>query len=152
MLAILRPEPAGTQDVNTLSAMGIPAMSLPMLEIAPCLPADITTQIAQADHLVFTSPAAIAAIMARDGLESVVAGKACFCVGTATAQAAKQAGLIPFDTSAGNAGALAKKSSLKCAAITHRQMRPACYGYLQKRWRAIWWLCWQRTISGWSGR
>ena len=97
MLAILRPEPAGTQDVNTL-AMGILAMSLPMLEIAPCLPADITTQIAQADHLVFTSPAAIAAIMARDELESVIAGKACFCVGTATAQAAKQAGLIPVDT------------------------------------------------------
>lgn len=108
MLAILRPEPAGTQDVNTLSAMGIPAMSLPMLEIAPCLPADIATQIVQADHLVFTSPAAIAAIMARDGLESVVAGKACFCVGTATAQAAKQAGLTPVDSSAGNAGALAE--------------------------------------------
>jgi len=123
MLALLRPEPAGTEDANALSAAGIQAMSLPMLEIRPALPDDIATQIAQASHLVFTSQAAIAAITARDdarndtstknrdGSDSLFAGKACFCAGAATARAARQAGLMPLETSAGNAGELAEEIS-----------------------------------------
>ena len=100
------------------------------------MPADITTQIAQADHLVFTSPAAIAAIMARDELESVIAGKACFCVGTATAQAAKQAGLTPFDTSAGNAGALAEEIIAEMRS-NNAQTDAPCLCYLGGN------ICWQ---------
>ena len=113
MLAILRPSPQCEQDRDWLTARGIDACAMPMLQINPVLSTGnpvLAEAMRHADILIFTSQHAVRLITALVSA-SELTGRKALCVGQTTAHSARRAGMIaltPLQDMPQNASALAQ--------------------------------------------
>ncbi|MEO0762142.1 MAG: uroporphyrinogen-III synthase [Pseudomonadota bacterium] len=98
VVLVVRPEPGAAASVAALEARGLPALACPPSVIRPSDPAPAVPGGTEA--LVFTSAAAVRAMAAAPRL-------AAYCVGGATAEAARAAGFRPVVEGGGTAAALA---------------------------------------------
>ncbi|WP_237152881.1 uroporphyrinogen-III synthase [Oryzibacter oryziterrae] len=116
-LLVLRPEPQASALVATLAAHGIDALADPMLDIIP--EPDLVRAIAahpRPDALAFTSANALRALPGG-ALPAAWLAIPAFCVGEATARAARAAGFADVRASAGTAADLAL--SLRASGLGH---------------------------------
>lgn len=103
-VVILRPEPGASATLARAEAAGIPAVAIPLFTIAPV--EWIAPDPAKFDALLLTSANAVR----HGGIQlAALAGLPVYCVGSATAAAAQQAGLSVAETGQGNVADLAER-------------------------------------------
>ncbi len=120
---VTRPEPFTGRSAEKLRAAGHQPVAMPISEIVD---SGIPLPAGKFDATILTSAAA-AWVLAQRGLPVIIASRPCYCVGAATAKAARAAGFR--DVSAGRAGV-----EELCAVIAERFDRcGASILYLQGR-------------------
>lgn len=120
-IVILRPEPGASATLARAAAAGINAVAIPLFEITPV---DWVARSPDAfDALLLTSANAL-----RHGGDKLAAFRALatYCVGEATAAAAREAGFVVAETGARDAAALVERvpRGLRLLHLTGRHHRP----------------------------
>ena len=130
-ILVTRPEPGASATAARLERAGFEPLLLPLTRIVP-VTVDILPDPGHVDAVVVTSANALRCAPAE--LLGTLAAKAVFAVGDATAEAARDAGLVDVHSAAGTAADLVRllRTGLpKGAAILHLAGRERTEGFAE---------------------
>ena len=132
-LAVLRPEPDCHSDVELLTDIGIPSCALPCLEAKRLFFPEID-ELNASDGIILTSKRILA--MLDPDMVAHLTHLPVFCVGKATADAARQRGFIHIHFASGTAQSLLELLRVWCSSqeLSHqkeaRQSRKLSFSWL----------------------